>query len=75
MDTKFAQPYNEGESAKLLQGLGPYYEPGSKSPRDTVPVAAGGEKWFDLNSWVVDPDFMWFEGLKVQDFWVQEVGN
>ncbi len=75
MDTKFAQPYNEGESARLLQGLGPYYEPGSKSPRDTVPVAAGGEKWFDLDSWVVDPDFMWFEGLKVQDFWVQEVGN
>lgn len=52
-----------------------YYEPGSKSPGDTVPVARGGEKWFDLNSWVVDPDFMWFEGLKVQDFWVQEVGN
>jgi iron(III) transport system substrate-binding protein len=75
MDTKFVKPYNEGESAKLLQGLGPYYEPGSKSPRDTVPVAAGGEKWFDLNSWLVDPDFMWYEGLKVQDFWVQEVGN
>ncbi|MCK5199548.1 MAG: ABC transporter substrate-binding protein, partial [Spirochaetales bacterium] len=75
MDTKITEPYNEGESARLLQGLGPYYEPGSKSPRDTVPVAAGGEKWFDLDSWVVDPDFMWFEGLKVQDFWVQEVGN
>lgn len=75
MDTKLVEPYNEGESAKLLQGLGPYYEPGSKSPRDTVPVAKGGEGWFDLSSWVVDPDFMWFEGLKVQDFWVQEVGN
>ena len=75
MDTKFTKPYNEGESAKLLQGLGLYYEPGSKSPRDTVPVAEGGEEWFNLKSWIVDPDFMWFEGLKVQDFWVQEVGN
>jgi iron(III) transport system substrate-binding protein len=75
LDTVLEQPYNEGESARLLQGLGPYYEPGSKSPRDTVPVAEGGEKWYDLDSWVVDPDFMWFEGLKVQDFWVQEVGN
>jgi iron(III) transport system substrate-binding protein len=75
LDTVISEPYNEGESAKLLQGLGPYYEPGSKSPRDTVPVAKGGEGWYDLNSWTVDPDFMWYEGLKVQDFWVQEVGN
>ncbi len=74
-DTVISQPYNEGESAKLLQGLGPYYSPGSKSPRDTVPVAEGGEKWYDLDSWFVDPDFMWFEGQKVQDFWIQEVGN
>ncbi len=75
LDTKLSEPYTEGESARLLQGLAPYYEPGSKSPRDTVPVARGGEKWYDLNSWIVDPDFMWYEGLKVQDFWVQEVGN
>lgn len=75
LDTKISQPYTEGESARLLQGLAPYYEPGSKSPRDTVPVAKGGEGWFDLNSWLVDPDFMWYEGSKVQDFWVQEVGN
>jgi iron(III) transport system substrate-binding protein len=75
LDTVISEPYNEGESAKLLQGLGPYYEPGSKSPRDTVPVAKGGEGWYDMNSWTVDPDFMWYEGLKVQDFWVQEVGN
>ena len=75
LDTVISEPYNEGESARLLQGLGPYYEPGSKSPRDTVPVAKGGEGWYDLDSWIVDPDFMWYEGLKVQDFWVQEVGN
>ncbi len=75
LDTVLTPPYDEGESAQLLQGLGPYYEPGSKSPRDTVPLAQGGEAWYDLNSWIVDADFMWFEGLKVQDFWVQEVGN
>jgi iron(III) transport system substrate-binding protein len=74
-DTVLTAPYDEGESAKMLQGLAPYYEPGSRSPRDTVPLAPGGEAWFDLDSWTVDPDFMWYEGLKVQDFWTQEAGN
>lgn len=74
-DTVLTPPYDEGESAQMLQGLAPYYEPGSRSPRDTVPLAPGGEAWFDLESWTVDPDFMWYEGLKVQDFWTQEVGN
>ncbi len=68
-------PYTEGKSSELLQGLAPYYEPGSKSPRTTVPLAKGGEQWYDLKSWTVDPDFMWYEGLKVQDFWIQEAGN
>ncbi len=74
-NTVIKQPYNEGKSAELLQGLAPYYEPGSKSPRTTVPLAKGGELWYDLKSWTVDPDFMWYEGLKVQDFWIQEAGN
>jgi len=74
-DTVLTPPYDEGRSAQLLQGLAPYYEPGSRSPRNTVPLAPGGEQWFDLHSWTVDADFMWFEGLKVQDFWIQEVGN
>ncbi len=74
-DTVLTPPYDEGDSSLLLQGLAPYYEPGSRSPRDTVPLAPGGEAWFDLDSWTVDPDFMWYEGLKVQDFWTQEVGS
>ena len=75
LDTVLTPPYDEGDSARLLKGLAPYYEPGSRSPRNTVPLAPGGEAWFDLDAWTVDPDFMWYEGLKVQDFWIQEVGN
>lgn len=74
-DTVLTPPYDEGDSAQMLKGLAPYYEPGSRSPRNSVPLAPGGEAWFDLESWTVDPDFMWYEGLKVQDFWTQEVGN
>jgi len=71
-DTVIEPPYTEGKSVELLQGLAPYYEMGSKSPRDDVPLPKGGELWDQLKGWTVDPDFMWFEGPKVQDFWIQE---
>ncbi|MEA3338154.1 MAG: ABC transporter substrate-binding protein [Chloroflexota bacterium] len=74
-DTVIEPPYNEGESAELLQGLAPYYEPGSQSPRMDVPLPQGGELWSQLESWTVDPDFMWFESPKVRDFWIQEAAN
>jgi len=32
----------EGASLDLLQGLAPYYDPGSVSPRSDVPLPAGG---------------------------------
>ncbi|PID59602.1 iron ABC transporter substrate-binding protein [candidate division KSB3 bacterium] len=72
LDSVIEPPYTEGKSAELLQGLAPYYEPGSMSPRDDVPLPKGGELWNELSSWTVDPDFMWYEGPKVQDFWIQE---
>lgn len=72
IDTKLEQPYKEGRSAELLQGLVPYYEPGSKSPRDDVPLPKGGEAWMKMKAWTVDPDFMFREGPKVRDFWIQE---
>ena len=68
-------PYKEGRSAELLQGLAPYYEAGSMSPRSDMPTPKGGELWGSLKAWTVDPDFMWYEGPKVQDFWVQESTN
>ncbi len=71
-DTVIEKPYTEGKSAELLQGLAPYYEAGSMSPRADVPLPKGGELWGQLKSWTTDPDFMWFEGPKVQDFWIQE---
>ena len=71
-DTKLEPPYKEGKSGELLQGLSYYYEPGSKSPRDNVPLPKGGEAWPNMKAWTVDPMFMWKEGPKVRDFWIQE---
>jgi iron(III) transport system substrate-binding protein len=71
-DTVLEKPYKEGRSAELLQGLLPYFEPGSKSPRSDVPFPEGGEAWDSMKAWTVDPDFMYFEGPKVRDFWIQE---
>jgi len=71
-ETKLEKPYKEGRSAELLQGLLPYFEPGSKSPRSDVPFPAGGEAWDAMEAWTVDPDFMFNEGPRVRDFWIQE---
>lgn len=71
-DTKLEKPYKKGRSAELLQGLLPYFEPGSKSPRNDVPFPEGGDAWDTMKAWTVDPDFMFYEGPKVRDFWIQE---
>jgi iron(III) transport system substrate-binding protein len=71
-DIKLEEPYNEGKSLELLQGLAYYYEPGSKSPRDDIPLPSGGEAWTEMKAWTVDPLFMYTEGPKVRDFWIQE---
>ena len=69
-----AEPYTEGKSVELLQGLAPYFEMGSQSPRKDVPPPTGGEIWDQVagNCWTASPEFMWYEAPKVQDFWVQE---
>jgi len=74
-DSVLEQPYNEGNSAELLKGMAPYFDPGSKSPRDDAPLPAGGEAWSQMKAWTTDPDFMWREGPKVRDFWIQEAGG
>jgi iron(III) transport system substrate-binding protein len=73
-DSVIEEPYTEGKSVELLQGLAPYYEMGSESPRKDVPPPVGGEIWDKVaaNCWTVSPEFMWYEAPKVQDFWVQE---
>ena len=68
-DTTIAKPYMEGASLDLLQGLAPYFDPGSVSPRADVPLPAGGEIWKTMKGWDVDPDFMWKQGPKMRDFW------
>lgn len=72
MDSKVEKPFNKGKSLDLLQGLSYYFEPGSKSPRNDVPLPPGGEDWPKMPAWTVDPDFLYKEGPKVRDFWIQE---
>ncbi|UCH75712.1 MAG: ABC transporter substrate-binding protein, partial [Rhodospirillales bacterium] len=71
-DTQISKPYSEGRSLELLQGLAPYFDAGSVSPRDDVPFPAGGEVWGKMKGWTANPDFLWNEGPKVRDFWIQE---
>ena len=69
------QPYTEGKALEMLQGLAPYYEMGSKSPRDNIATPAGGEAWEEMNMWFVDPEDDWYLGPEVQDFWMQEAAK
>lgn len=72
LDTVIEKPFTEGKSLEILQGLAPYYEIGSVSPRDDVPLPEGGEAWNEMNMWVVDPEYMWYDAPQVQDFWIKE---
>ncbi len=70
IDTVLEKPYLEGESFDLLQGLAPYHDAGSVSPRSDVPLPAGGEIWDQMEGWNVSADFMWTQGPKLRDFWL-----
>ncbi len=74
-ETKLEPPFKEGESLKLLQGMAPYYYAGSMSPMSTMPIPPDGEDWNKMKMWTVDPEFMWYEGPKVQDFWMKETAK
>lgn len=67
--SKLEKPYDKGDSMDLLQGLAPYFDPGTVSPRNDVPLPAGGEIWNDMKGWNVNAEFMWKQGPKVRDFW------
>lgn len=70
LDTKLEKPYLEGESFELLQGLAPYHDAGSVSPRSDVPLPQGGEIWDEMVGWNVSADFMWEQGPRLRDFWL-----
>jgi iron(III) transport system substrate-binding protein len=70
VDTVLEKPYLEGDSFAKLQGLAPYFDPGSRSPRSDVPSPEGGEIWNDMKGWSVSADFMWSESPKLRDFWL-----
>lgn len=68
-NSKLEKPYDKGASMVLLQGLAPYFDPGTVSPRSDVPLPAGGEIWDEMPGWNVDAGYMWKQGPKVRDFW------
>jgi len=70
LETKLEKPYLEGESFDLLQGLAPYHDAGSVSPRSDVPLPLGGEIWDEMVGWNVSADFMWEQGPRLRDFWL-----
>lgn len=74
-NSALAKPYMEGDSIALLQGLAPYYDPGSVSPRSDVPMPPGGEIWNEMKGWTVSADFMQSEGPKLRDFWLLHASN
>ena len=70
LDAKLEKPYLEGQSFELLQGLAPYHDAGSVSPRSDVPLPQGGEIWDEMVGWNVSADFMWEQGPRLRDFWM-----
>lgn len=70
LNSVLEKPYLEGDSFALLEGLAPYFDPGSVSPRGDVPPPEGGEIWAEMKGWNVSADFMWSEGPKLRDFWL-----
>lgn len=72
-DTKIERPYDKGKSRDLLLGFAPFFDPGSVSPRNDVPLPPGGEAWDKMAGWIADPDYLWFESAKVRDFYIQHV--
>ena len=70
LSSELAKPYLEGESFDLLQGLAPYHDAGSVSPRSDVPLPQGGEIWDQMKGWNVSADFMWEQGPNLRDFWL-----
>jgi iron(III) transport system substrate-binding protein len=70
-NSKLSKPYTKGASSDLLLGLGPYFDPGTRSPRNDVPSPEGGEVWDEMQEWHVDAHFMWKQGARIRDFWIQ----
>jgi len=70
LETELVKPYIEGDSFDMLQGLAPYHDAGSVSPRSDVPLPLGGEIWDEMVGWNITAEFMWEQGPKLRDFWL-----
>ncbi|SHN20012.1 ABC transporter substrate-binding protein [Roseibium suaedae] len=74
-DSKLEKPYREGESLKLLQGLGAYYKVGTFSPRTDVPLPKGAENWPEVSKIWGSPEFQRDNVAAMNDFWVYETSQ
>jgi len=71
-DTILEEPYDEGESARLLRGFEPYFTPGNWSARLDVPAPEGAPSLSELRgiSWETNSGFIWNESQNIMDFWM-----
>lgn len=67
---KLEQPYNEGESARLLRGLVPWFVPGDWPPMTGYPLPKGVLSLEGLTVWLHDAEFIWNNSLRIQEFWM-----
>jgi iron(III) transport system substrate-binding protein len=51
-------------------GYAPYFVAGNIPSRTDVPAPPGTKTLEEMDTWQVDPDFVWYEGLKIKDFWL-----
>ena len=56
--------------AKGGEGYEPYYVLGNFPVRRDVPPPEGSKSLSDLKLWKADPNYVWFNGQKVLDFWL-----
>lgn len=63
-------PFREGESGKLLQGMGPFFRIGTFSPRNDIPMPPYAELWPGATKWQASPEFVRDNSAKLNDFWL-----
>lgn len=69
-NSQLKPPFREGESGKLLQGMGPFFRIGTFSPRNDIPMPPNAELWPNATKWQASPEFVRDNSAKLNDFWL-----
>ncbi|MBL6945780.1 MAG: ABC transporter substrate-binding protein [Rhodospirillales bacterium] len=73
--SNITEPYKEGRSAKLLQGLAAEYHVGEASPRRDVPLSADNGVWTRAGKLEASPEYIRNHTAKIIDFWTIEASR